>query len=274
MNTVHISLAAEPVAHVGSFVITNSMLTSLVGSLVVFGLFYLAAQRASLKPTGGIAHVIESVVEAILNLIEEVTQDRAKAIWFFPLLMTFFSFILINNWLGLLPGVGTITTTSGGEATPLFRAATADLNTTFALGIISVIVGQLYAIRSLGLFKHLKKYVSLNPVLLFVGFLEFVGEFTRMISFSFRLFGNVFAGEVLLAVMGFLVPLLAPLPFFALEIFVGFIQALVFTMLSLVFLEIATSDHSDHGSAEVSLPQTDPQLSADEVSVETASITH
>ncbi|MBI4021748.1 MAG: F0F1 ATP synthase subunit A, partial [Candidatus Andersenbacteria bacterium] len=135
---------------------------------------------------------------------------------------------------------------------PLLRGATADLNMTFALAIISVGLTQLYAIRRLGLFTHLRKYWHFNPVLLFVGLLELVSEMSRMVSFSFRLFGNIFAGEVLLVVIGFLVPLAAPLPFFALELFVGFVQALVFTMLTLVFLEIATAEHGGHEAAQTS----------------------
>lgn len=246
MNPIHISLVAEPLFSIGGLVITNSMLTSVVGSLLVGSLFYLAARRARLHPQGALAHTIESVVEALLDLMEQVTGDRDKALKFFPLLMTFFSFIIINNWLELLPGVGTILWHHGSESVPLFRAATADLNTTMALGIISVVMGQFYAIRELGLFKHLKKYVSTNPIMLFVGFLEVVSEFSRMLSYSFRLFGNIFAGEVLLVVMAALMPFLAPLPFLALEVFVGFIQALVFTMLSLVFLEIGTSEHGEH----------------------------
>jgi F-type H+-transporting ATPase subunit a len=157
--------------------------------------------------------------------------------------MTLFVFILINNWLGLLPGIGSITITTAHGAVPLFRGATADLNTTLALAIISVVMTHIYAIKELGLFKHLGKYFSFNPMLLFVGMLEIVSEFSKMVSFSFRLFGNIFAGEVLLVVIAYLAPLIAPLPFFGLELFVGLVQALVFTMLTLVFLEIATMSH-------------------------------
>jgi F-type H+-transporting ATPase subunit a len=164
--------------------------------------------------------------------------------------MTLFVFILVSNWLGLLPGVGSITVAGAHGPTPLFRPATADLNATLALAIISVVMTQVYAVKELGVIAHLKKYISLNPILLFVGFLEFIAEFSKMISFSFRLFGNIFAGEVLLVVIAYLAPALAPLPFFLLELFVGFVQALVFTMLSLVFLEIATTAHGGHNEQE------------------------
>lgn len=192
------------------------------------------------------ANLMEAVSEAVLGLIEQVTHDRKKSLNFFPFLMTIFLFILINNWLGLLPGVGSITLLTEEGRVPLFRGANADLNTTLALAVISVVMTQIYAARELGVVKHLKKYFSANPIMTFVGMLELVGELSKMVSFSFRLFGNIFAGEVLLAVIAFLMPIVAPLPFFGLELFVGFVQALVFTMLTLVFLTIATSDHSEY----------------------------
>jgi F-type H+-transporting ATPase subunit a len=244
MADIHISLAAEPVFHIGPMPVTNALLTGLVGSVMIFVFFTAAARRLALVPTSRLALGAEALSESILGLIEQVTHNRKKALKFFPLLMTLFIFILVNNWLGLVPGVGSITVAGEHGVVPLFRGATADLNTTLALAVISVGMTQIYAIRELGLFRHLGKYFSLNPILLFVGILELVAEFSKMISFSFRLFGNIFAGEVLLVVISFLLPVVAPLPFFALELFVGLVQALVFTMLTLVFLEIATShDH-------------------------------
>ncbi len=250
MSNLHISLAAENVLSFGPVVFTNSMLASIIGSVVVLVLFISASRAATLYPAGRLSQVIEAASEALLDLIEQVTHSRERALRLFPLLMTFFAFILLNNWLGLLPGMGSITIINAEGAVPLFRGATADLNTTLALAFISVVMTHIYAIQQLGLFTHLKKYVSLNPILLFVGMLEVVSEFSKMISFSFRLFGNIFAGEVLLVVISYLLPALGPLPFFGLELFVGLIQALVFTMLSLVFLEIASSAHGDHDTHE------------------------
>lgn len=251
MSDIHISLAAEEVFRIGSWPLTNSLLTGVVGSVIIFILLWLAGHAVALHPAGRLSQVVEAVAEALLNLIEQVTHDRARALRFFPLLMTLFVFILINNWLGLVPGVGSITIQTGHGATPLFRGATADLNATLALAIISVVMTHVYAIRELGLFVHLKKYFSFNPIFLFVGLLEIISEFSKMVSFSFRLFGNIFAGEVLLVVIAYLVPAVGPLPFFGLELFVGLVQALVFTMLSLVFLEIASSSHDEHEAEEV-----------------------
>lgn len=243
---IHVSLAAEKLFELGPLVLTNSLLTGLVGSVLIFLLFWAAGRRMTLHPSGKLSQIVESIGELILDLMGQVMPDRAKAIRFFPLLMTLFIFILVNNWLGLLPGVGSIVVHGEEGIFPLFRGATADLSSTLALAVISVVMTQIYAVKELGLFTHLKKYISLNPVLLFVGVLEFMSEFSKMISFSFRLFGNIFAGEVLLVVMSALAPLLSPLPFYILEIFVGLVQALVFAMLTLVFLEIASSPHGDH----------------------------
>lgn len=243
MTSLHISLAAEPVLRLGWLVMTNSMLAGAVGSVVVFVLFTLGARRVALAPAGRWSQTVEGISESILVLIEGVTSNRGRAIRFFPLLMTLFVFILVNNWLGLLPGVGSITVQTAEGVVPLFRAATADLNTTLALAAISVVMTHAYAIRELGLFRHLTKYFSLNPALLFVGLLELVSDVSKMISFAFRLFGNIFAGEVLLVVISMLAPLAGPLPFFILELFVGLVQALVFTMLTLVFLSLASSHY-------------------------------
>lgn len=257
MSTLHISLAAEPVIYLGPLVITNSMLTSLIGTAIIIGGLVIAARRVSVHPQSTVGGALEAGSEALLAMMERVTDSRERAMAYFPLLATLFLFILVNNWLGLVPGVGTISVMTEHGTTPLLRGATADLNTTFALAIISVGMTQLYAIRKLGLFRHLKKYISLNPIMLFVGVLELISEFAKMLSFSFRLFGNIFAGEVLLVVIAYLAPLAAPLPFFALELFVGFIQALVFTTLTLVFLEIASAEHggSEHDHARDAPPR-------------------
>jgi F-type H+-transporting ATPase subunit a len=247
MSALHISLSAEPVIHLGQLTLTNSMLASILGTIVAASLCIAAARRVALRPAGTLGQFLEAGSEALLTMIERVTNDRQRALQYFPPLATLFLFILVNNWLGLLPGVGTLVITTEHGTVPLLRGATADLNTTFALAIISAVVTQIYAVRRLGVFAHLKKYLSFNPLLLFVGILELVSEFSKVLSFSFRLFGNIFAGEVLLVVISFLVPAVAPLPFFVLELFVGFIQALVFTTLTLVFLEIASAGHGDHG---------------------------
>jgi len=181
-----------------------------------------------------------------------VTQDRKQTKKFFPLVMTIFIFVILSNWVELLPGLGTVGINEQihGETilVPFLRSTSADLNATLAIALISVFSIQFMGIAAIGFFKYAGKFF-VNPfkkpfyvIGTFVGLLEIIGEVAKVISFSFRLFGNIFAGEVLLIVMLNLVPYIVPLPFLFLELFVGFIQALVFSTLTLVFLKTAATD--------------------------------
>lgn len=243
---IHISLAAQEVFTLWGVPITNSMLTGVIASTAILLLMVGIARSMSVSPEKGISGAIDSASDWLLSLIESVTHDRERSIRFFPIVVTIFFFVLINNWIGLLPGVGSIHI---GEV-PLFRGMTADLNATLALAVISVVMIHIYAIREMGLLSHMRTYISANPILLFVGILELISDISKTMSFSFRLFGNIFAGEVLLVVISALAPLAAPLPFFLLEIFVGFIQAFVFSLLTIVFFGIATSHATVHDRKE------------------------
>jgi len=238
-----ISLAAEKIP---GLPITNSLLTGLAATLVILLIFYLLTRGIRRVPRKR-QNVAEWIVEAFLNLTESITGDRQKALKLLPLGLTFFIFILVNNWLGLLPGVGSIgfREVEEGRETfiPLLRSSNADLNTTLALAVIAVFAIQRFGIGALGI-KYFKKFFNFrNPIYFGIGILEIISEFAKIISFSFRLFGNVFAGEILLAVITGLIPFIAPLPFYGLELFVGLIQALVFTILSLVFFHMAMQQH-------------------------------
>ncbi|NCN83061.1 MAG: F0F1 ATP synthase subunit A [Candidatus Pacebacteria bacterium] len=257
-DSIHISLSAETIFHVGNFAITNSMFTTSVVSFLMILIAVLANRqlKATDRPTG-LQNFVEWVIEALFTLVHSITQDLKKTNRFFPLIATFFLFILLNNWFGLLPGVGSILKSKATDehaieevaqepAPPLFRAGTADLNTTLALALISILATQLFGMQSQKL-SYFKKFLNFSsPIMFFVGILELISEFAKIISFAFRLFGNIFAGEVLLVVIAALLPLGVPLPFYGLELFVGFIQALVFSMLSLVFFNMATISHDEH----------------------------
>jgi F-type H+-transporting ATPase subunit a len=280
---LHISLSAEPIFHIGNFVITNSMFTSLIvsGLLILFAFIVNRSLKQVTKPQG-VQNFAEWIVESLFNLTYSVTGDMRKAGMFFPLVSTFFLFILLNNWFGLLPGVGSIVTKAveeeelleeqvepsvreeqtltDGEAVvmapeeeaeheasaPFLRPGTADLNTTIALGLIAMGAVQLFGYHYLK-FNYFKKFFNFSsPIMFYVGLLELISELSKIVSFAFRLFGNIFAGEVLLVVIGSLIGLIAPIPFYGLEVFVGFIQALVFSMLSLVLMNMATMSHDEH----------------------------
>lgn len=244
---LHISIKPELLFTLfGAIPVTNSLLTAwiVMGLLLLFAFF--STRKLSLVP-GNLQSVAEILIEGIHSLFESVVHEKIRT--YFPILATLFLFIIGMNWAGLLPGVGTIGLNEIHEGKkefiPLFRSGNADLNTTLALALIAFVVVQYTGIKSLGA-SYFKKFLNFsNPINFFVGVLEIISELSRVISFAFRLFGNVFAGEVLLAVIAFLVPLLAPLPFLGLELFVGFIQALVFSMLTAAFVSLA-SEHAQH----------------------------
>jgi len=246
---MHVSIAPEIITNIFGIPISNSLIASLIATAVLIVIAYFATRKMKEIPTG-IQNLFETIIEALFNMVDSVTGDRKQTYRFFPLVATIFIFIILSNWLGLLPGFGSIgffETAHEGESAvfvPLLRSANSDLNTTLALAIVSVTATQIFGIAILGIFKYGKKFINFSsPITFFVGILELVSEVAKMISFSFRLFGNVFAGEVLLVVIMTLVPFIAPLPFFALELFVGFVQALVFAMLTTVFLKMAVTAH-------------------------------
>lgn len=193
--------------------------------------------------------LVEVAVGGFFDFVEDILDSHDITKKAFPLVATIFFFVLVSNWFGILPILGALGLYEHGERgetvlVPLFRSSASDLNFTLAIAIIAVIAVQIFGMREHGFFRHWRKYFTLrNPIETFVGLLEFISEFAKMVSFSFRLFGNIFAGEVLLLIIGFLAPYIIPLPFLFLEIFVGFIQALVFAMLTLVFIKMAVAEH-------------------------------
>jgi F-type H+-transporting ATPase subunit a len=241
-----IFLAAEPLFFIGTFPFTNTLTVSLlaVGVLALGG--YLLKRQYNQVP-GSAQGLVEIAYEELADLMDSILGNRKKSEKYLPFIATIFVFILVSNWLGILPGVGSLgVEDSHHHFTPLFRSPASDLNFTLALAILTVVMVNVFGIAAIGVWKHAAKFFNVSsPIAFFVGILEFISEIARMISFAFRLFGNVFAGEVLLIVIAFLVPFVAPVPFFFLEIFVGFIQAFVFAMLALVFIAIATVEHGE-----------------------------
>lgn len=270
-NTSHeivheVTIYAEPIGHIGNFTITNALLTSwiAVGIIVILAIVV----RLSIKKIPSkLQTLFEVIIEQTLDLTDQITGNRAKSLKIFPIALAVFFFILINNWLGILPlGAFGLVAEHGGESAflPFLRSGTADINTTLALAVMAVLGSNLFGILSIGAWKTFNKYVNLSalgkiftdvrkdpsilmvaPVMFFVGILELVGEAAKVASLSFRLFGNVFAGEVLLASMAALLAYVLPIPFIGLEIFVGLIQALIFSMLTLVYFSIASEDHDE-----------------------------
>ena len=243
MAEVHVQLAAETLFNIGPLPITNSILTTWLVTAILIGFAYIATKKVSLVPSG-IQNIAEIMVDSFNDLISTIAGDKTKV--FLPIVASFFFFILFGKYLGLLPGISSIGFYEyhQGEKVfiPLLRSINSDLNTTVALAIVSLFATHYLSIKYLGLNGYIGKFLSLNPIFLFVGILEIIGEATKILSLSFRLFGNIFAGEVLLTTTSTkLFAYIVPIPFYFLEILVGFVQALIFAMLTLVFMVILTS---------------------------------
>ncbi len=256
MAAIHApTLASETIAHIGSFEVRNTLVMAWLAMAVLI-LIGMAAKSTRYKVVPGrFQMAVELVIGGLFDFFDSILHNTKRTRFVFPVVATMFLFIVTANWMGILPGVGTITVPSVHEGheimAPLLRSMNADMNVTLVFAVFSIVMAQVLGIAAIGIGPHLGKYFVApwkKPygIGTFVGLLEFLGEFTRIVSFSFRLFGNIFAGEVLLVVISALVPYLVPVPFFGLELFVGLIQALVFAMLTLVFLSMATTAHGEH----------------------------
>ena len=323
VTPIHIEVAAETlygpifsVGPLGEFLLTNTMVATWATIIVVGSIAYFSTRRLTLVPKRAQA-LLELVIDGFLQLVEGIAgKDRARQ--FFPLIMTIFLFVLISNWMGILPGYNTIgfihdadevietarehheelhdihfqvfdkmgglnfvpfkpvkdryltaeeieeghlpVGSKAGVLIPFFRSTNTDLNTPLALALVAMIMVQFWGIRSKGFFSYASQWVNVGRLIrgirtrsvgdfanglldAFTGFLEFISEIARVISFTFRLFGNIFAGEILVFVALFLFPLPVLVLVFGFELFVGMIQAFIFSILTLVFATMATSSH-------------------------------
>lgn len=242
------SLQPELIFEVAGFPVTNTIIATLAVDLILLFFLYKATKSIQVAPHG-IQSFIEPVITYMYDLTEQISGLRAAKI--FPWFATFFIVILATNLFGLLPvftAIGIFENDHGEtHLIPLFRAATTDFNMTLALGTVSVVATHILTINTLGILGYLKKFLSLNPVNLFIGLLEFILEFVKIVSLSFRLFGNIFAGEVVLIAVSGVFAFLAPLPFIMLETIVALVQALVFAMLTMVFMAVLSTPHSEGG---------------------------
>lgn len=247
-------LAAQRLFSIGPLEITNAMLFSVITAAFVIATLLLAAKMTKLYPNSRFAYYTEVLVEGIWGVAESTFGDRRTALKHLPLLATLFTFILVGNLSGsgLLPGVGTVTAHSDHGDIPLLRPFTTDLNATLSMAILTIGLVQFYAIRQLGLRKHFKHYFASplwNPMNIFIGFNEVFGELLRIVTLSMRLFGVIYAGEVLIAAVGQIAGnfgWLATVPTVLLEIFFSIIQAYVFMMLSATYLSVAVGANEEH----------------------------
>ncbi len=257
-SELHISISADPLFYLWGFPITNALVTGILGSLIAIAILVYAAGRVKRGKYNRFVGLVQWVFEGLLKQINDVIPNPEIRKKIMPLAVTIFFFVLINYWLSVIPGLDTIR----WNGVPILRSLTADLNFTLALAIITIVTVQIYAVKYLGSLSNAKRYLRnpfKDPIGAFEGFLELIGEASRGTALALRLFGNAFAGEVLLIVIAVLTSYFAAavLPFFMVfELFIGFIQAYVFFILTLIFTALAVShhgpEHSDHSPAEPS----------------------
>lgn len=263
--TVHV--APGEVFEIGGLTITNSILYGWITAIFITAFLLWVARRVTVKPRGGIIQFVEVVVDFITNLVENAFDDKQKGRKYVPFFVTLFFFILLNNWLGLLPFVGEGFTSNEN---PIFRPFTGDLNATFAIGLFTMLFVYAASISEAGgPIRYLRNFFigsPLNPLYFLIGLIELFTDLTRVLSLSLRLFLNITIGEIVIAVFAYLGSVAAPitaLPFTLLEIGVGALQAYIFTILATMYLAIAVNHAGEHahddgheGLTEGNVPET------------------
>lgn len=246
---IHVVLAPEQIGSFFGIPLTNTLLTSwvVIGLLVVIA--FVMRSRLKLIPSR-FQLLLEWLFEFVYDYIAETLESRELARRFFPLLVTIFLFIFTSNLLEFTPGIGSVGFFHpGGEFVPLLRSVNTDLNVTLMLAILAFLTIEVTGVILLGVWRYGGKFINFHSgaIGFIVGIIELFSEIARVVSFSFRLFGNVFAGEVLILVVSYFLPVIAPVPVMTFEIFVGFVQAAIFALLTLFFIKIAIAE--PHGEA-------------------------
>lgn len=267
LDTPHPKLPADAIFHVLNFPITNTLIATWLSIVVLIVVFWLGFRKSQMVP-GRLQAGLEAILDWIYDLCTSTAGEKDGR-RFFPFITTIFLFIIVSAWLALLPGFQTILVHGVDGEAELIRSANTDLNTTLSLALITFFTVEFIGFKRLGL-GYLKKFFVFSGVIngikmlfikgqrgkaplelvsgimtAFAGLLEFISEWVRILSLSFRLFGNMLAGEILLLTMAFLVPYLVPLPFYGLELLVGLIQALIFASLAIVYISVAVTPHEE-----------------------------
>ncbi|MGB2828367.1 MAG: F0F1 ATP synthase subunit A [Dehalococcoidales bacterium] len=263
-------LPAETAFHLFGFPIANSIIGAWITMVFLICLSYVITRRMKIVP-GRLQSAFEALLGWLYDLCRRVAGEK-NGRRFFPVVTTIFLFVAFNAWLSLIPGFGSIFVTNAeGEQVHLLRGANTDINMPLALALISFVFVEYFGLKSLGL-RYLGKFLNVGQffesirqmakgrlkaglgglftgfIHIFVGLLETLSELVRVVSFTFRLFGNMTAGEILLLIAAFLIPWVFALPFYGLELLVGFVQALIFGGLTLVFLTLAVTHHGEEST--------------------------
>lgn len=243
---IHVTLSPYIVGELFGVPITATMLTTWLTMIVLIVVALVVRKRLSEIP-GKLQSIFELIIGGVYDYMSSVLESQTLARKYFPVVMTIFIFILGMNWVGLLPGVTSIGLYEIHDGvshfTPMLYPPATDLNITIAFALIAFFTIEISGVLAIGLFKYTGKFINFRSFAGFaLGILELISELARLVSFSFRLFGNIFAGKTLLVVIMFFIPLVVPVPLIAFEVFVGFIQAFVFAILTLFFIKLAVEE--------------------------------
>ena len=239
---IHVALKPYIVGELFGVPITATLITTWLTMAILLTLAFFIGRNLKAIPTK-VQSIAEMIIGGVFDYMANVLESRTMARKYFPIVMTIFIFILFLNWIGLLPGVTAIGLNHDGHFTPVLYPAATDLNITIAFALIAFVTIEMAGVVTLGTFKYIGKFINFHSPLAFaIGIIELISELARLISFSFRLFGNIFAGKTLLVVVMFFAPYVVPVPLIAFEVFVGFIQAFVFAVLTLFFIKLAAAE--------------------------------
>ncbi len=244
---IHVlNLSAEQLGTFFGMPITNTLVTSWIITILLIVIAFFVGKNIKMIP-GKIQSLFEVMFDFIMNFMEQILESKKLAHKFFPLIVTIFLFVFTANVTEFVPGIGSIGFFQYDGAhtvfAPILRSINTDLNMTLALAIISFLVIEIAGITAIGFWKYAGKFINFkSPLAFIVGLIELMSETIRLVSFSFRLFGNIFAGEVLIAVVSFFVPYFLPVPIMAFEMFIGFVQAAIFSLLTLLFIKLAVTE--------------------------------
>ncbi len=255
-----IHVASQALFHVGDFAVTNSLMTGMISVLVMLGMFSYVVYMIKNHKYNRFIGLVQWTFEGMLGQVDSVIPDKKLARRVAPLALTIFFVMLFGYWMSVLPGLDSVFYND----VPVLRAITADLNFTFAVAIIVLITVQYFALQAHGPIGNLKRYIRnpiKDPIGAFEGALEFIGEFSRYAALSVRMFGNCFAGEILLVVIAVMTSYFSvvALPFFLIfELFIGFVQAYVFFILTVIFTSLAVESHGSHDEAQPNITDHSP----------------
>lgn len=243
---LNISLSPDILFYIGSFPVTNTLIGSFLISAVIIMAVLLMNKGLKKDTPGKFQNFVEFLMSSAFDFVVSIIGSKKKAKKIFPLAFTLFVFILVANLATFIPGQTAVTFNRGGESISIFRAVMADYGMVLVMTLITVILVQIVAIVIHGPFGYMGKFINFkSPLAFFLGLMDIVGELAKIVSLSFRLFGNIFAGEVLGAVMLFLAPFFIPLPFLFLGLLSAVVQAFVFAVLTVVFVKLASEIEED-----------------------------